>query len=117
MSAAIPRGLSAVPLPAIALLLEAVERGRVECPLSEAGLLSAGFGPAARPILEATGGLGAEAVTAALRLVAAERVHRPPPHLQPLLQKNQPGLRKLRQRNLSMACALPGKRKQEQDDR
>lgn len=75
------RGLSAVPLPALALLRESVERGRVPCPLSEAALLSAGFGGAARPILEALGGLGPEAVTAALRLVTAERVHRPPPRL------------------------------------
>jgi phosphatidylserine/phosphatidylglycerophosphate/cardiolipin synthase-like enzyme len=81
MSEAVPAGLSGVPLPALLLLLESVERGRVGCPLSEVELLSAGFGKAAAPLLDALGGLGAEAVRAALRLVVAERVHRPPPRL------------------------------------
>lgn len=81
MSREVARGLSAVPLPAISLLLEAVERGRVECPLSEAGLLSAGLGAASRAFLDALDGLGTEAASAALRLVVAERVHRPPPRL------------------------------------
>lgn len=81
MSGEAARGLWAVPSPALALLRESVERGRVACPLSEAALLSAGFGEAARPLLEALGGLGPEAVTAVLRIVLLERAHRPPPSL------------------------------------
>jgi phosphatidylserine/phosphatidylglycerophosphate/cardiolipin synthase-like enzyme len=62
-------------------LLESVERKLIDCPLTEAELGAAGYGPLGAPILEALRGLGPEAVRASLRLVMAERIHRPPPRL------------------------------------
>lgn len=75
-------GLSGVPLPWLEELLDAVERRRIDCPLTEAELRAAGYGAPAPAILEALPGLGPEAVAAALRLVIAERVRRPPPRLE-----------------------------------
>ncbi|WP_437779089.1 DISARM system phospholipase D-like protein DrmC [Sorangium sp. So ce1097] len=81
MSAKIPGGLSQVPRPVLERLLESVDRGQMECPLSELELLASGYGVVVPAILDALGGLGGEAVSAALRLVLAERTHRPPPRL------------------------------------
>lgn len=81
MSIAVPHGLSRIPLPVLEQLLESVTRGRLDCPLTEAELLAAGHGALSGTILEALAGLGVDAVAVALRLVLAERVHRPPPRL------------------------------------
>jgi phosphatidylserine/phosphatidylglycerophosphate/cardiolipin synthase-like enzyme len=81
MNGTLPRGLSRVPRPLLEQLLTSVEQRRVECPVTVVDLLDAGFGPQASVIAEALAGLDATAVRAVLRLVLAERVHRPPPRL------------------------------------
>ncbi|WP_437877940.1 DISARM system phospholipase D-like protein DrmC [Sorangium sp. So ce513] len=81
MSAKTPSGLSQVPRSVLERLLASIERRHMECPLSELELLASGYGALVPAILDALGGLGAEAATAALRLVLAERTHRPPPRL------------------------------------
>jgi phosphatidylserine/phosphatidylglycerophosphate/cardiolipin synthase-like enzyme len=74
------RGLSAVPLPMLEALLAAVERGRLDCPFTEAELRTAGFRPNA-DMIEIFKGSTPAAVATALRVAIAERVHRPPPRL------------------------------------
>ncbi|WP_438006395.1 DISARM system phospholipase D-like protein DrmC [Sorangium sp. So ce321] len=81
MTAPVPLGLSRVPLPVLAQVLEAIEHGRVDCPATEADLLAGGFGALSGPIADALTGCDRVAAGAAIRLVIAERVHRPPPRL------------------------------------
>lgn len=81
MKATTPLGLSQVPLPMLVQVLEAVERGRIDCPITEADLRAGGFGALSEHVTEALRGCDRAAVGAVLRLVVAERVHRPPPTL------------------------------------
>jgi phosphatidylserine/phosphatidylglycerophosphate/cardiolipin synthase-like enzyme len=81
MTAPVPLGLCRVPLPVLAEVLEAIEHGRVDCPATEADLLAGGFGALSRTLADALSGCDRAAASAALRLVVAERVHRPPPRL------------------------------------
>lgn len=76
-----PLGLSRVPLPTLEHLATAVERGRVECPLTEAELRDAGLRDLAPEVLKVLQDLEKAAVLATLRVAIAERVHRPPPKL------------------------------------
>jgi phosphatidylserine/phosphatidylglycerophosphate/cardiolipin synthase-like enzyme len=81
MTLAVPPGCSSVPLPVLVQLCEAIEQGRLDCPPTETGLHAGGFGALSRPIAEALDGLASAAAVRALRLLIAERVHRPPPRL------------------------------------
>ncbi|MEP7124287.1 MAG: DISARM system phospholipase D-like protein DrmC [Byssovorax sp.] len=81
MTAPVPLGLSRVPLPALVQVLEALEHGRLDCPITEADLQAGGFGPLSRPVADALQGCDQGAASAAIRLIIAERVHRPPPRL------------------------------------
>ena len=81
MKATTSLGLSQVPLPLLVQLQDAVERGRIDCPITEAELQAEGFGALSQPIAEALQGCDRGAVGAALRLLVSERVHRPPPRL------------------------------------
>lgn len=75
------RGLSRIAQPMLELLLSAVERGRLECPFSEADLADAGFRGIASDVITALHGADRAGVEIALRVAIAERVHRPPPRL------------------------------------
>ena len=75
------KGLSQVPLPALQALLASVERGRLECPFTAADLIDAGFRGQATHVVDVLNGANAAAVVTALRLIIAERIHRPPPRL------------------------------------
>lgn len=75
------RGLSRIALPMLEHLLGALERGRLECPFTEADLLEAGFKGIADDVVDAFLGIDRAGVCSALRLVIAERVNRPPPRL------------------------------------
>ena len=81
MTAPAPRGLTQVPLPVLVQALDAVEHGRIECPVSEADLLAGGFGARSGTLAKALSGCDRAAVQAALGLVIAERVDRPIPLL------------------------------------
>jgi phosphatidylserine/phosphatidylglycerophosphate/cardiolipin synthase-like enzyme len=74
-------GLTRIPLPMLEQLLSAIERGRLECPFSEADLVDAGFHGFAADVVEAFEGVHAAGVVAGLRMVIAERLHRPPPRI------------------------------------
>jgi len=75
------RGLSRIPLSMLEQLLVAVDRGRLECPFSEADLIDAGFSGPTADVIEALRGTDRAGVGVALRVAIAERVHRPPPRL------------------------------------
>jgi phosphatidylserine/phosphatidylglycerophosphate/cardiolipin synthase-like enzyme len=75
------RGLSRIALPMLEQLLASVERGRLECPFSEADLIDAGFKGIAADVVEALRGCDEVGLGVALRVAIAERVHRPPPRL------------------------------------
>jgi phosphatidylserine/phosphatidylglycerophosphate/cardiolipin synthase-like enzyme len=62
-------------------LLTSLEAGRLECPFSEADLVDAGFRGLTRDVVELLRGADKSAVSVALRVAIAERVHRPPPRL------------------------------------
>ena len=81
MTASVALGLSRVPLPVLAAVLEALDERRLDGPVTETGLVANGFGSLAVAIADALGGLDRDAACVVLRLVIAERVHRPPPHL------------------------------------
>ena len=74
-------GLSRVPQAMLEHLLAAVERGRLECPFTEADLVDVGFSGAKPDVVVALRGVDRAGVVAALRIAIAERVHRPPPRL------------------------------------
>ncbi len=75
------RGLSRVALPLLDQLLAAIERDRIDCPVSEADLVEAGFRGLAGDVAETLRSADKTGVTLALRVAIAERVHRPPPRL------------------------------------
>lgn len=75
------RGLSFLATPDLETLLQAVETGRLECPPSLAGLLGLGLGTRATALCEILGAVDRGGVAVALRMVLAERAHRPPPRL------------------------------------
>lgn len=75
------RGLSAIPLPILQELLVSVERGRLECPFTEADLADCGFRGPASEVTAFFAGTNTAALLTTLRAVIAERIHRPPPHL------------------------------------
>ncbi len=74
-------GLTRIPLPMLELLLSVIERRRLECPFSEADLVDAGFHGFAEDVVAAFAGIDSVGVVAALRMVIAERLDRPPPRL------------------------------------
>jgi phosphatidylserine/phosphatidylglycerophosphate/cardiolipin synthase-like enzyme len=74
-------GLTRVSLPMLEQVLDALERGRLVCPFSEADLVDAGFHGAASAVVAALGPIDTAGAMTAIRLVIAERVHRPPPRL------------------------------------
>jgi phosphatidylserine/phosphatidylglycerophosphate/cardiolipin synthase-like enzyme len=76
-----PKGLSRVPMPLLEELVSLIERGRLECPFTEADILNTGFHGRARDVVEALGDTTKEGALAALHIAIAERVHRPPPRL------------------------------------
>jgi hypothetical protein len=76
------RGLSDLSLADLRALLEALERGRVSVPVHETSLMAQGFSRRARELAAVLDGLDARAAAAAVRIAIAERVHRPPPHLE-----------------------------------
>jgi phosphatidylserine/phosphatidylglycerophosphate/cardiolipin synthase-like enzyme len=63
-------------------LLALVEQRRLECPFTEADLVDAGFRGRAADVTDALRGVDAAGAEAALRVVIAERIHRPPPRLE-----------------------------------
>ena len=75
------RGLTALSLPQLRSLTEAIERGELACPVGRAALIQHGTGPGTDDVLAALGELPRDAALAALRIALAERVLRPPPHL------------------------------------
>lgn len=75
-------GLSALSLATLEALEAAVEHGALTCPVQRAGLARAGFGEQAAVLEPALDGLDRRAVLAVLRMTIAERVHRPPSHLE-----------------------------------
>ena len=81
MTTSATRGLTRVALPMLEQLLAAVERGRLECPFSEADLVDAGFRGSAGDIVAALRGANEAGVVVAVRVAIAERLHRPPPRL------------------------------------
>lgn len=74
-------GLSAVPLPTLEALLEAVKAGEVSTPLNTATLQARGFGRHADTLLPALAPFESAAAAAVLRLIVAERTRRQPPSL------------------------------------
>jgi phosphatidylserine/phosphatidylglycerophosphate/cardiolipin synthase-like enzyme len=75
------KGLTNIPLPVLEELLVSLERGRLDCPFTEADLAECGFrGPAAEVTALFTAADTAT-VRTTLCAVIAERIHRPPPHL------------------------------------
>ncbi|MGE0871404.1 MAG: DISARM system phospholipase D-like protein DrmC [Kofleriaceae bacterium] len=75
------KGLSRIALPMLEQLLTAIDRGRLDCPFSEADLIDAGFKGIASDVVEALQGADRAGISVALRVAIAERVHRPPPRL------------------------------------
>jgi len=62
-------------------LLSVMERRRLEAPFSEADLVDTGFRGFAEDVVPAFAGVDSSGVVAALRMVIAERLDRPPPRL------------------------------------
>jgi phosphatidylserine/phosphatidylglycerophosphate/cardiolipin synthase-like enzyme len=76
-----PLGLSRIPLPMLEELAASVEHARIDCPLTEAGLIDSGWRGRTRDVVEALGQADKLGVLAAIRVTIAERVHRAPPRL------------------------------------
>lgn len=76
-----PRGMTGLSLPDLRSLLRALERGQVGAPITEAALTAMGFGAKAQHLAPAFRDLDDAGVRAVLETAIAERVHRPPPHL------------------------------------
>lgn len=74
-------GLSRIPQSMLVQLLAAIERGRLECPFSEADLIDVGFTGETSDVIGVIGGADRTCAVVALRVAIAERVHRPPPRL------------------------------------
>lgn len=75
------RGLTDLSLPDLRALRTALAAGRLSVPLTEAGLSSIGLSRTATHLVSVLGSLSAVGIEAALDIAVAERVHRPPPHL------------------------------------
>lgn len=75
------RHLADVPKALLEQLAVAVERDRVDCPLSEIELVDEGLGAIARSVLSSLRGLDKRSVLIVLRAILAERTHRPPPRI------------------------------------
>lgn len=76
-----PKGLSRIPLPMLEELASSIEQGRVDCPLTQAGLIDSGLRGRTQDIVDALGETDRRGVLAAIRITIAERMHRPPPRL------------------------------------
>lgn len=76
-----PKGLSRIPLPMLEELASSIEQGRVDCPLTEAGLIDSGLRGRTRDVIEALGQANEHGALAAVRVAIAERRHRPPPRI------------------------------------
>jgi phosphatidylserine/phosphatidylglycerophosphate/cardiolipin synthase-like enzyme len=74
-------GLSGIPQGMLEQLLAAIERGRLECPFSDADLIDAGFKGNASDVVAALAGVDHVGAIVALRIAIAERINRPPPRL------------------------------------
>lgn len=76
------RGLTALSLPELRSLLSAIEARALPCPLGRAALVAHGCDEdAVEDLLAVLGTVDAAAATGALRIAIAERILRPPPHL------------------------------------
>lgn len=76
------RGLSQISRPDLERLLQAIETGRVACPLTDGALRSIGFGAAADVISDALAEANRPGALAAVRAALAERTFRQPPRLE-----------------------------------
>ncbi len=76
-----PRALSGIALSTLEQLLQAIETGRLACPITLSDFAACGFRGAAVDAAALFNELDESAVTFALRVAIAERVHRPPPRL------------------------------------
>jgi phosphatidylserine/phosphatidylglycerophosphate/cardiolipin synthase-like enzyme len=74
-------GLSGIPQGMLEQLLAAIERGRLECPFSDADLIDAGFKGNTADVVAALSGVDRAGASVALRIAIAERINRPPPRL------------------------------------
>jgi phosphatidylserine/phosphatidylglycerophosphate/cardiolipin synthase-like enzyme len=74
-------GLTRVSLPTLEQVLDALENRRLGCPFSEADLIDSGVHGSATEVVEALSTVDTACAIVAVRLVIAERVHRPPPRL------------------------------------
>lgn len=74
-------GLSRVSGPMLDVLEAALERGRLECPLTVADLADFGFRSYAADVATALRGLDRQGALVAVRVALAERTHRPPPRI------------------------------------
>jgi phosphatidylserine/phosphatidylglycerophosphate/cardiolipin synthase-like enzyme len=74
-------GLTSVSQSMLEHVLSALERGRLESPFSEADLVDSGFHGVPSDVVDALDGVDTRSAITLLRLVIAERVHRPPPRL------------------------------------
>jgi len=77
----VPKALSGLSTADLESLLKAVDRGDVECPVTQVGLL-ARLGSRAVQAAQALAGADRAGVEAALRIAVAERVHGAPPRLE-----------------------------------
>lgn len=77
-----PRGLSRIPQHMLEQILDLLTQGRLECPITAADLVDAGFHGRASDVAEALAGVDRAGAEAALRITIAERVYRPPPRLE-----------------------------------
>jgi phosphatidylserine/phosphatidylglycerophosphate/cardiolipin synthase-like enzyme len=76
-----PLGLTNLSMPDLEALLNAVRRGQLAAPLTEAGLVGQGLGAQAARLAEMFRGLSGDAVATVIQAAISERVHRQPPHL------------------------------------
>lgn len=74
-------GLSRVSGPMLAVLEAALEQGRLDCPVTLPDLGDLGFRAYAEDVARALQGLDRNGTLAAVRVVLAERAHRPPPRI------------------------------------
>ncbi|MGF1469918.1 MAG: DISARM system phospholipase D-like protein DrmC [Sandaracinaceae bacterium] len=76
-----PSGLSGLSTPDLRALRDAVAQGRLVAPVTATSLAALGLAKDADGLLGLLGGLSTEGVLVALEVALAERIHRPPPHL------------------------------------
>lgn len=75
------RGLTTLSLPDLRALHAALVDGRLRVPLTHAALSSIGLARRSADLISLLGSLSSEDIQTVLDVVIAERVHRPPPHL------------------------------------